>query len=263
MKVTVLGCGGSGGVPLADGTPGGYWGDCDPKEPRNRRRRVSVMVQGETAGQGTLVIDCSPDLRDQLLDHPVARLDGVLLTHAHADHVHGIDDLRAYTYRQREAIPSFMDGETHAIMTQRFGYVFTSSHTESKLYPALLEDHVITPGEPFTAAGHQVLAIRQTHGQSHSLGYRIGNFAYSTDASDLDEAAFAALQGLDLWIVDCLRFDPHPTHCHFDRTMTWIERAKPKRAILTHMNHSADYRALAARCPGGVEPAYDGLTVTL
>lgn len=263
MKVTLLGCGGSGGVPLADGTPGGHWGDCDPMEPRNRRRRVSVMVQGDEAGQGTTIIDCSPDLRAQLLDHPVPRLDAVLLTHAHADHVHGIDDLRAYTYRQREAIPAFMDAETHAIMTQRFGYVFTSSHTESKLYPALLEDQVIAPGTGFSAAGFDVLPFRQIHGRIQTLGFRIGGFAYSTDASDLEDAAFDALQDLDLWIVDCLRFDPHPTHSHFDRTMTWIERAKPKRAILTHMNHSTDYRVLAARCPPGVEPGYDGLTVTL
>ncbi len=221
------------------------------------------MVEGTTAGQGTLLIDCSPDLRAQLLDYPVARLDGVLLTHAHADHVHGIDDLRAYTYRQREAIPAFMDGDTHDIMTLRFGYVFTSSHTESKLYPALLDDQVIVPGVPFVAAGHEVLAFHQKHGQSRSLGYRIGTFAYSTDASDLDDTAFAALEGLDLWIVDCLRFDPHPTHSHFERTLSWIERARPKRALLTHMNHSTDYRTLAKRCPVGVEPAYDGLTVTL
>ncbi len=263
MKVTVLGCGGSGGVPLADGTPGGYWGDCDPNEPRNRRRRVSIMVEGTSAGQGTLIIDCSPDLREQLLDHPVERLDAVLLTHAHADHVHGIDDLRAYVYRQRAPIPCFMDAETHQTMIQRFGYVFTSSHTESKLYPALLEDGVIETAVPFEAAGHQVMAVNQAHGRSHSLGFRIGGFAYSTDVSDLDEAAFDALAGLDLWIVDCLRFEPHPTHSHVEKTLSWIERIKPKRAILTHMNQSTDYRVLAEHCPPGVEPAYDGLSVTL
>ncbi len=260
MKITMLGCGGSGGVPLADGTPGGHWGDCDP---RNRRRRVSVLVEGGSAGQGTLIIDCSPDLREQLLDHPVPRLDAVLLTHAHADHVHGIDDLRAYTYRQREAIPAFMDTITHRAMVERFGYVFTSSHTESKLYPALLEDNVIVAGKRFEAAGYEILPIWQAHGRSHSLGFRIGAFAYSTDVSDLDEAAFEALEGLDLWIVDCLRFDPHPTHSHFDKTLSWIERVKPKRAVLTHLNHSTDYAVLAGRCPPGVEPGFDGLTVTL
>ncbi len=263
MKITMLGCGGSGGVPLADGTPGGHWGDCDPENPRNRRRRVSVMVEGHAAGQGTLIIDCSPDLRQQLLNHPVERLDAVLLTHAHADHVHGIDDLRAYTYRQRQAIPAFMDEATHRSMIRRFDYVFTSSHTESYLYPALLEDRVIVAGTPFEAAGYAVTPFRQKHGQAHSLGFRIGGFAYSTDVSDLDEAAFSGLEGLDLWIVDCLRFEPHPTHSHFERTLAWIERIKPKRAVLTHMNHSTDFAVLASRCPAGVEPGYDGLMVTL
>ncbi|GAB5471038.1 MAG: MBL fold metallo-hydrolase [Rhodospirillales bacterium] len=263
MKVTLLGCGGSGGVPLADGSPGGHWGACDPGEPRNRRRRVSVLVQGSTAGQGAILIDCSPDLREQLLDHPPERLDAVLLTHAHADHVHGIDDLRAYTYRQRQAIPAFMDSETRGVMTRRFDYVFTSSHTESRLYPALLEDVTIEPGQAFQAAGFEVLPFRQQHGHSQTLGFRIGTFAYSTDASALDEAAFAALAGLDLWIVDCLRIDPHPTHSHFAQTLEWIARVRPKRAVLTHMNHSVDYRDWVARCPPGVEPGYDGLEIAL
>ncbi len=263
MKITMLGCGGSGGVPLPDGTPGGYWGDCDPAEPRNRRRRVSVLIEGQAPGQGTLIIDTSPDLREQLLDHPVARMDAVLLTHAHADHVHGIDDLRAYTYRQRGAIPAYMDETTHRSMVRRFDYIFTSSHTESYLYPALLEDRVVVAGTPFEAAGFEVLPFRQKHGHTHSLGFRIGAFAYSTDASDLDEAAFAALDGVEVWIVDCLRFEPHPTHSHLEKTLGWIERVKPKRAILTHMNQATDYHALAAKCPPGVEPGYDGLTVAL
>ncbi len=263
MKVTVLGCGGSGGVPLADGTPGGNWGACDPAEPRNRRRRVSVMVEAAEEGRGALLIDCSPDLRLQLLDHPVERLDAVLLTHAHADHVHGIDDLRAYTYRQRGAIPCFMDEATHKQMIERFGYVFASSHVDSHLYPALLEDRTIRPLETFEAGGFSVLGFRQQHGHSHSMGYRIGPFAYSTDASDLDEAAFAALAGVRVWIVDCLRKEPHPTHSHFDKTMGWIDKVKPERALLTHLNHSADYRTFAALCPPGVEPAHDGLQLTV
>ncbi|MEO1190177.1 MAG: MBL fold metallo-hydrolase [Pseudomonadota bacterium] len=264
MKVTVLGCGGSGGVPLADGTPGGHWGDCDPSEPRNRRRRVSVLVEGDRSrGQGALIIDCSPDLREQLLDHPPERMDAVLLTHAHADHVHGIDDLRAFTYRQREAIPTFMDATTHAAMIRRFDYVFKSSHAESHLYPALLDDRVITAGETFEAAGFKVLPFAQEHGQGTTLGFRIGSFAYSTDASALDEAAFEALAGVDLWIVDCLRDAPHPTHSHYDKTLGWIARVQPKKALLTHMNHSVDYRVWAERCPAGVEPAYDGQVLQL
>lgn len=263
MRVTVLGCGGSGGVPLADGTPGGHWGACDPAEPRNRRRRVSVLVEGEEAGQGTLLIDCSPDLREQLIDHPVKRLDAVLLTHAHADHVHGIDDLRALTYRHRQAIPTYMDAATRHTMTRRFDYVFASSHAESHLYPALLEDREIEAGRPFEAAGFEVLPIRQRHGHIHSLGFRIGAFAYSTDVSNLEEAAFEALAGLDLWIVDCLRVEPHPTHSHLAQTLSWIERVRPGRALLTHMNHSVDYHGLAALCPEGVEPAFDGQVIRL
>lgn len=260
MKVTVLGCGGSGGVPLPDGTPGGHWGACNPGNPKNRRRRVSVLVE---EGGRRLLIDCAPDLREQIVEVGLERLDAVLFTHAHADHCHGLDDLRALSYRQGKPIPAYMDPVTHATLTLRFDYAFTSSHTLSRLYPAVLEDRQIRPGERFEAAGFQVLPFSQSHGNTESLGFRIGRFAYSTDVVALDEAAFAALEGVELWIVDCLRYEPHPTHSHFAQTLGWIERVKPRHAVLTHMNHQTDYDRLKADCPPGVEPGYDGLVLTL
>lgn len=260
MKVIMLGCGGSGGVPLPDGTPGGHWGNCDPANPKNRRRRASVLV--EEAGR-RLLIDCSPDLREQIIDAGPGRIDAVLFTHAHADHTHGLDDLRALSYRQGGAIPAYMDAPTRETLTLRFDYAFRSSHKAERLYPALMDDRTLEVGQPFTAAGFQVLAFRQDHGNVHSLGFRIGGFAYSTDLVGLDETAVAALRGLDLWIVDCLRHEPHPTHTHFASTLRWIEALQPKRAVLTHMNQSVDYARLAADCPPGVEPGYDGLTVEL
>jgi phosphoribosyl 1,2-cyclic phosphate phosphodiesterase len=260
MRVVMLGCGGSGGVPLPDGSPGGYWGAADPGNPKNCRRRSSVLVE---EGTRRLLIDCTPDLREQLITAGPGRLDAVLFTHAHADHTHGLDDLRALSYRQGKPVPAYMDEATRATLTLRFDYAFRSSHKQDRLYPALMDDRLIEAGVPFEAAGFQVLAFVQDHGNVHSLGFRIGGFAYSTDLVGLDETAMAALQGLDLWIVDCLRHEPHPTHTHFASTLRWIEQLKPKRAVLTHMNQSVDYAKLAADCPPGVEPGYDGLAVEL
>ena len=254
MKVTVLGCGGSGGVPLV----GGNWGRCDPANPRNRRRRVSVLVE---TGGASLLIDASPDLRAQLLDAGVTSLDAVLFTHHHADHCHGLDDLRSLVYQRKAPIPAFMDAETRAVLTLRFSYAFTSSCPPGGLYRPLLEDQVIDGA--FEAAGVCVSPFVQGHGEGRSLGFRIGDMAYSTDVSDLDDAAFAALDGVRLWIVDCLQDAPHPTHSHTEQTLAWIDRLKPARALLTHMNHRTDYAELMARCPEGVEPAYDGQVVEL
>ncbi|HLW27152.1 MAG TPA: MBL fold metallo-hydrolase [Kiloniellales bacterium] len=257
MKVTILGCGGSGGVPLADGTPGGNWGLCDPANPRNRRRRCSVLVEVEGRA---ILIDTSPDLRDQLLDNAVNRVDAVLFTHPHADHLHGLDELRALCNATRRSIPAYIPARNHRELTERFSYAFASSHTGSKLYPALYEDHVVADGK-FDLLGLSATAFAQNHGAVDSTGYRIGKIAYSTDAKALNEAAFVALEGIDLWIVDCLRVKPHPTHSHLEQTLQWIERVQPKRAILTHLNHTTDYETLREICPPGVEPAYDGLVV--
>lgn len=258
MKVTVLGCGGSGGVPLANGVPGGDWGSCDPSNPKNRRRRVSVLVE---EGGYAVLIDASPDLRAQILDNGIDHLDAVVFTHAHADHCHGLDELRAMARRQGGAIDAFMDGETRRLLTARFAYAFASSADPKSLYPALFRDRLITGS--FRVGPMEVVPFLQNHGPEDSLGIRIGPFAYSTDAKDLDDAAFAALEGVKLWVVDCLRDRPHPTHSHTEQTFSWIARLGPERAILTHLNHEIDYQDLKDRCPPGVEPGYDGLVVDL
>ncbi len=256
MKVTILGCGGSGGVPLAAKQLGGYWGACDPAEPKNRRSRVSVLVeQGGTA----VLIDTSPDLRRQILDNGILRIDAVLFTHAHADHCHGVDELRSMCHVLGRPIDAYMDAETRRILTRRFGYAFTSSIDPDNLYRPLLRDHLIEG--PFTLGDIAITPFEQDHGPEKSLGYRLGPVAYSTDVKALDEAAFEALAGVELWIVDCLRDRPHPTHSHLAQTLKWIARVKPRRAILTHLNHEVDYRDLRRRCPPGVEPAYDGLVI--
>jgi phosphoribosyl 1,2-cyclic phosphate phosphodiesterase len=257
MKVTVLGCGGSGGVPLITGD----WGRCNPGNPKNRRRRVSVLVeQGDT----TILIDTSPDLRAQFLDAGVTRLDAVLYTHEHADHCHGIDELRAFGNGRKDgAIPAYGMAGTLDLLRQRFRYIFEQSGDGSGvLYRPLLEARIVDG--PFIVKDIPVMPFVQDHGYgTTTTGYRIGGMAYSTDVVGLDDAAFAVIENLDLWIVDCLRYEPHPTHAHFDLTLSWIARAKPKRAILTHLNHLLDYDDLASRCPPGVEPGYDGLVVEI
>jgi phosphoribosyl 1,2-cyclic phosphate phosphodiesterase len=256
MRVTMLGSGPSWGVPRI----GNDWGACDRFNPRNRRRRVSVLV--EEAGS-ILLIDTSPDLREQLLDARITRLDAVLFTHAHADHLHGIDDLRSVNQLMKKMLAVYASPETLQEIRARFGYVFGAmdfaQHTS--YYKPALEPHVIDG--PFRAAGFDVVPFVQDHGFSKTLGFRIGRFAYSTDVINLDDDAFAALRGVDLWIVDCIRRRPHVTHSHLEKTLQWIARVKPKRAILTHMDESLDYATLARELPAGVEPGYDGLIADL
>jgi phosphoribosyl 1,2-cyclic phosphate phosphodiesterase len=259
MRVTILGSGGSGGVPLI----GNHWGKCDPANPKNRRTRVSVLVE---AAHRTLLIDTSPDCRAQLLDAGVKRVDAVLYTHDHADHVHGIDDLR-FVRKSLEAppIPTFGTAETLDAIAGRFTYAFRQfEHGSNHLYRPYLEARPVGYGESFTAAAFPVTAFRQDHGfGTETTGYRVGGMAYSTDTVELPEESFAFLQGLELWIVDCLRFEPHMTHATFDKALGWIDRVKPKHAVLTHLNQSVDYDTIAKRCPPGVEPAYDGLAFEL
>lgn len=262
MKLTLLGCGGSGGVPLAGRDPGGYWGNADPANPKNRRSRVSVLIEGQ-AGPGApttrILIDTAPDLRQQILDNDITALDAVLYTHAHADHSHGLDELRGLVYGRGAPIDAYMDARTRDLLTTRFDYAFVSSRSESNLYPALLHDRVIEG--PFEIASIPVQSFEQQHGPDISLGFRIGDIGYSTDASALSDEAFEILAGVKLWVVDCLRDEPHPTHSHTAQTFEWIARVKPARAILTHMNERLDYEDLRRRCPSGVEPGYDGLVV--
>ena len=257
MRVTVLGCGASTGVP----TIGRNWGRCDPNDARNRRRRVSLLV--EAAGGTTILIDTSPDLREQLIDAGIRRLDAVLYTHAHADHLHGIDDLRGVNRMIQAALPTYATRETLAEIERRFGYVFAplKPGLEGNYYKPVLERHVIDG--PFTVAGIAVMPFVQDHGFSTTLGFRFGGFAYSTDVIGLDDRAFAALAGIDTWVVDCIRRTPHVTHSHVDRTLEWIGRVRPRRAVLTHMDESLDYETLRRTLPAGVEPGYDGMVLEL
>ncbi len=253
MRITLLGCGPSWGVPRI----GGDWGACDPANPRNRRRRVSLLVEENGA---RLLVDTSPDLREQLLDADVRGLDAVLFTHAHADHLHGIDDLRSVNRLIGKPLPIYADAGTLEEIRERFGYVFTPVRPEAKaaFYKPVLEPVTITG--PFTVAGIAVTPFAQDHGFSATLGFRFGRFAYSTDVIRLDAAAFAALEGVETWIVDCIRRAPHVTHSHLEQTLDWIARVRPRRAILTHMDESLDYETLSRALPAGVEPGYDGLS---
>jgi len=254
MRVTVLGCGPSTGVPVI----GRNWGRCDPGDRRNRRRRVSVLVE---VGAVVILIDTSPDLREQLLDANVARLDAVLLTHAHADHLHGIDDLRSVNRLMQSAIPLYADAQTLAEVGRRFDYVLKPIEEPGRYYKPVLVPHEIVG--PFELHGIPILPFVQDHGFSTTLGIRIGEMAYSTDVVELDDKAFAAIAGIELWIVDCLRREPHPTHSHLAKTLSWIARVQPRRAVLTHMDQNLDYRELSAELPRGVEPGQDGLVIEL
>lgn len=258
MKVKILGCGGSGGVPLATGKPGGDWRSCSSDNPRNMRRRCSVHLE---TGQGAgILIDTAPDLRAQVLSEGVQRIDMVLFTHDHADHTHGLDDLRAFAYGREHPIPAYMSRDTHGSVTPKFSYAFESTHTNSRLYPAMLSDRVFDYGE-FEAEGIPITAIRQSHGNIETTGFRIGKFAYSTDVVDFQDKELEKLKGIDVWIVDSLRMEPHPTHAHFEKTLEWIREIQPRQAVLTHMNHTMDYERVKQLCPEGVEPAYDGMVL--
>ena len=258
LEVVILGCGSSGGVPRGDGD----WGACDPAEPRNRRTRCSMLAR-RTGPDGVtnVLIDTSPDLREQMLASGTTHVDAVLYTHDHADQTHGIDDLRVFAARARKRIPAWMDAPTHAALSQRFDYIF-----ESKLgYPALLDARIIPPhGEPWSVEGGggaiPVVTFDQAHGPIRSVGYRLGDMAYSSDVSDLDEAAIDAVRGCQLWIVDALRYTPHPTHAHLDRALEWIAAAEVERAVLTNLHIDMDYRELSALLPANVEVAHDGWT---
>lgn len=250
MKITILGCGSSGGVPLI----GNNWGACDPQEPRNRRSRVSALVE---QGDATLLIDTSPDMRLQLIDAHVKKISAVLYTHVHADHCHGIDDLRSVNWLMQKPVPLFADAGSMKELRERFYYIFDGSSVPGHFYKPSVEPHLIEG--PFEVEGVKVIPFWQNHGDGQTLGFRFGDFAYSTDAHHLGEEAFAVLKGVRHWAVDCVREQPHPTHSHLDNTLQWIERVRPEKAYLIHMNHTMDYATLKAKLPAGVEPAYDGL----
>jgi phosphoribosyl 1,2-cyclic phosphate phosphodiesterase len=255
MRVTILGCGGSAGVPLI----GCDCAVCCSSNPKNNRTRASILLQD---ADFALLVDAGPDIRQQSLRENIRHLDAVFFTHAHADHCHGIDELRSFNYLADKPLDCYSDRVTLAELKGRFGYVFLPP--VPGWYRAALTPHELQmQNAPQQIGPWEVVVFRQQHGRVHSLGLRVGNFAYSTDVTDLDEAAFAALTGVDVWVVDCLRTEPAPTHAHLARTLEWIERVKPKRAILTHMSHEFEYESLAGALPAGVEPGYDGLVITL
>ncbi|WP_340151517.1 MBL fold metallo-hydrolase [uncultured Sneathiella sp.] len=250
MEVTILGCGTSGGVPRI----GNDWGACDPDEPKNRRRRCSILVKEKGT---TVLIDTSPDIREQLLEADIGRLDGVVWTHEHADQCHGIDELRVLAIRNRERVNVWGDKKTLDILIRRFDYCFRQ--LEGNPYPAILDEHLISG--PFTIGDINFLPFDQDHGSITSLGFRMGPIGYSNDLVNLDDRGFEILEGVDTWIVDAMRYTPHPTHVNLETALKWIERLKPRRAILTNMHVDLDYQTLRRELPDGVEPGYDGMVI--
>jgi len=257
-RFIILGCGSSGGVPRL----GGHWGDCDPNEPRNTRRRCSMLIEQEgPEGITRVLIDASPDLRAQLLDAGVGELDAVLFTHSHADHVHGIDDLRMIVFNMKKRLPVWADGDTQNALYSRFGYAFVQPETSP--YPPILNMNTIDGDVTIEGAGGAITLTPFTvgHGAIEALGFRIGDVAYLPDVADIPEDVWPVLDGLDCWIVDALRRTPHPTHSHLENTLKWIERAAPRRGVITNMHIDMDYRTLEKELPEHVIPAYDGLTL--
>lgn len=254
MKVTILGCGTSSGVPRI----GNDWGACDPADPRNRRSRASILVEHD----GTrILIDTSPDLRAQLLAADVTTLDAVIWTHDHADHCHGIDDLRQVFHAMGHPVCGYARMPTLTSLQRRFGYVFAGNGG----YPPTVEPHELT--DRLQIGGITVSAVDQPHGRITSAGLRFegggATLGYSTDTDTLTDGMTSLFAGLDLWIVDGLREKPHPSHAHLAETLGWIARLQPRRAVITHMDQSLDYATLAARLPAGVEPGHDNLEISL
>ncbi|HML44347.1 MAG: MBL fold metallo-hydrolase [Hyphomicrobium zavarzinii] len=260
LRLTILGCGSSGGVPRI----GAMWGRCDPQNPRNRRRRCAMLVERRGPGGVTsILIDTPPDLREQLLSVRADALDAVLFTHDHADHTHGIDDLRMVAYAMKSRVPCYFDPVTRESLVTRFAYCFETP--AGSTYPPILVPKTLTPGEMISVEGAggpiDVLPIRQFHGDIESLAFRFGSVAYSPDVSALPLDSVALLEDLDLWIVDALRYTPHPSHFSVKEALEHIARLRAKRAILTHMTGDLDYEALRRELPANVEPAYDNMVI--
>lgn len=261
LRVTILGCGGSAGVPQIGGADGrGDWGACDPAEPRNRRTRSSIVIESGTGER--LLVDTSPDMRTQLLACGVPRVDAILFTHAHADHVLGIDDVRILNRLVNRPIDAFATPRTLAELDKRFDYAFQPL-TQPYFFRPVLTPRAIEPGQTVEAAGLQVQIFEQDHGFLPTLGLRIGGFGYSTDVAILDDSAFAALAGIDTWVVDCFQRQRHKTHANLEQVLEWAERLQPRRVVLTHMGYDIDWAWLRRRLPSHMEPAHDGMVLEL
>jgi phosphoribosyl 1,2-cyclic phosphate phosphodiesterase len=262
LRVTILGCGSSAGVPRV----GVGWGACDPTNPKNRRRRCSILVERiGPSGTTTVLVDTSPDMREQLLGLDIRRLDAVLLTHDHADHVHGIDDLRPLVIAMRRRMPVYMDRTTRDVIMTRFGYCFETPPGSD--YPPILDEYGVAAGTEVIIGGPggRVAGrpFRMIHGSTEALGFRFGNLAYAPDVSRMPEESLAELQNLDVLIIDALRYTPHPSHFSVAEALALIEAVRPRRAILTNLHTDLDYETLRREVPPGVEPAHDGLQIEL
>ncbi len=258
LRLTILGCGSSGGVPRL----GGHWGDCDPENSKNQRRRCSLLVERDGPdGTTSVLIDTSPDMRSQLLDTGTGRLDGVVYTHSHADHMNGIDDLRMIVFNMKTRVPVWADGDTQNDLLSRFGYAFVQP--EGSPYPPILD--LKTINGPFEIPGPggtiSLRPFRVNHGSIDALGFRMGNIVYLPDVAELYDESMTELANLDCLIIDALRRSPHPTHAHLEKTLEWIDQLKPKRAVLTNMHIDLDYATVDAETPDHITPAYDGMVI--
>jgi phosphoribosyl 1,2-cyclic phosphate phosphodiesterase len=257
---TILGCGSSGGVPRL----GDLWGACDPSNPKNRRRRCSLLVERVNSnGTTRVLIDTSPDMRQQLLDAGIGTLDAVIFTHGHADHVHGIDDLRMIVFNRKERLPVWADGPTQERLIASFGYAFTQP--EGSPYPPILDLHTINGLVSITGAGGAIdfHPFEVDHGAIDALGFRIKDVAYLPDVAEIPVESWPFVNNLDIWILDALRRSPHPTHVHLEKALEWIKKARPNRAILTNMHIDMDFEEVTHDTPSHVEPAHDGMRITL
>jgi phosphoribosyl 1,2-cyclic phosphate phosphodiesterase len=259
IRFRILGCGSSGGVPRL----GGNWGVCDPSNPKNRRQRCSVLIEQETqSGITRVLIDSGPDMRAQLVDAGVGVLDGVVYTHAHADHVHGLDDLRQIVFNTRKRLKVWADGATQDALLSRFGYAFVQP--EDSPYPPILEMNTISGVIEVDGAGGVVRLepIKVNHGSIDALGLRVNDVAYMPDVAEIYDDAWDQLEGLECWILDALRRAPHPTHAHLEKSLSWIERVAPRTAVLTNMHNDLDYETIRAETPDHIQPAYDGMVLS-
>ena len=258
LRFHILGCGSSGGVPRI----GGHWGECDPANPKNRRRRCSMLVERETdQGVTRVLIDTSPDMRDQLIDAGVGTLDGVIYTHSHADHVHGVDDLRMVVFNMRERVNVWADQTTCDALLDRFGYVFIQP--EGSSYPPILNLNLLNGPVRITGLGGEITftPFEVKHGRIDALGFRIKDLVYLPDVSAMNNAAWDVLSGANCWVLDALRREPHPTHSHLEQSLEWIEKSGVPNAVLTNMHIDLDYETVLAETPDHITPAYDGMII--
>jgi phosphoribosyl 1,2-cyclic phosphate phosphodiesterase len=258
LRFHILGCGSSGGVPRI----GGHWGECDPANPKNRRRRCSMLVERETdQGVTRVLIDTSPDMRDQLINAGVGALDGVIYTHSHADHVHGVDDLRMVVFNMRERVNVWADQTTCDALLDRFGYVFIQP--EGSSYPPILNLNLLNGPVRITGLGGEITftPFEVEHGRIDALGFRIKDLVYLPDVSAMNKAAWDVVSGANCWVLDALRRDPHPTHSHLEQSLEWIEKSGVPNAVLTNMHIDLDYETVLAETPDHITPAYDGMII--